>query len=193
MEGWSDLQTGRRRTVSYSHGRLMTEFATSVGDDGKLRVDIVFYVPRTWTTFFPDHTYKPETMAEYAQHYRNSVTAGIYKNLGHDQVDDRDTLHLQRHASFDTPIGTHTVTTDLWLDALTYLPVRQRSSSSGTPGGTRISETDYDWLPRTADNLLKLEFIAPDGFKHIKGTTSTSSSGSSSSLFSTTFVLHTSS
>jgi hypothetical protein len=162
----------------------MIENATTVGDDGTVRLETVVYSAHMWTTFTTGMKARSETLAEYAEHYRTGVTA-IYKNLGHDQLGGRDTLHLQRHASFDTPMGTRAFTNDLWVDALTYLPVRQRNSTSGTGG--QMSVTDYDWLPRTPENLLKLELVVPDGFKHTKGATNgTFSSGSTSLSFGTT-------
>ena len=51
---------------------------------------------------------------------------------------------------------------DLWVDASTYLPVLQETST----GGRVTNRTTYSWLPRTPENLAKLSLVVPPGFTH---------------------------
>jgi hypothetical protein len=148
--------------------------------NGKLQINTIFYPAKTWTTFSPGFPVGgSQTAAQVAQRYRDGVAQGLYKIVGHDQIDGHDTVQL-RHA-ISMPIGTttRTMTTDLWVDVLTYLPVRQRSSMSGMPS---TSEVAYDWLPRTAENLVNLVLVVPDGFKHQTQTPSSNCSSGGSWL-----------
>jgi hypothetical protein len=173
MQMWNDLLTGRHRSVTELGGKPFIETVSSTVD-GQVQLDLVSYVTKTWTTFTPGFPgSKGETAAAFAQRYRDGVAHGMYTIVGHDQIDGHDTVRL-RHTM---TMSTGTLTTDLWVDAFTYLPVRQRSSLSGMPS---TSEMSYEWLPRTAENLVNLVLVVPDGFKHVQGQTGSSSCSSSS-------------
>jgi len=134
-----------------------------MGSEGaELRSDTVIYDART-TSLPGVPAPKGETIAQLGQHYRDLAARGVYDDLGHAQLDGRDTIHLRRSLPLDSPFGKRTLVTDLWLDALSYLPVLQRSSTDGRPSAV---EQNYDWLPRTSANLAKLELVVPDGFRH---------------------------
>ncbi|GAA2388082.1 hypothetical protein [Dactylosporangium salmoneum] len=66
--------------------------------------------------------------------------------VGPEAVGGHETLHLSATDG----------STDLWVDGATYLPVRQ----------TGALTVDYEWLPRTPENLARFELAAPDGFTH---------------------------
>jgi hypothetical protein len=173
-ESWTDLTTGRRRSVTTREGRPFVQNVMGF-EGGGLRSDTVSYDARIWTTSLRAvPAPKGETVAQLGQRYRDVAARGVYDEVGHAQVDGRDTIHLRRSLRVDSSLGRRTLVTDLWLDALSYPPVRQRSSTHGTPSAV---EQNYDWLPRTQANLAKLELVVPDGFKHKRQ----SSAGCSSS------------
>lgn len=170
METWDDLLTRRQRSVSTMAGKPMFESVVSTVD-GNLQTDTVIYPAKTWITRTPGFSAgKGQTATQFAQNYRDEVAQGYYKIVGHDRIDGRDTVELRHTVS----MSMGTMTTDLWVDAFTYLPVRQRSSMSGMPS---VSEVVYDWLPRTAENLVNLALVVPDGFKHQTQTPPSSCSG----------------
>ena len=70
------------------------------------------------------------------------------EHFGHERVRGHDTIHLRASQS-----------DNLWVNANTYLPVRERSPAVG--------EIDTDWLPRTAANLARFKLAVPAGFTHL--------------------------
>jgi hypothetical protein len=52
-----------------------------------------------------------------------------------------------------------TAAADLWVDSTTFLPVRMIGQKS-----PRDFTVTYEWLPRTAQNLARLELTPPAGF-----------------------------
>ncbi len=188
IESWFDVSTGQHRSLTTLAGKPCTESVFSTAD-GKVQFDIVSYSSRTWTTFssgFPGP--RGETLAEYAQHYRDAVSRGFWTVVGNESLFGGTDVHLRRSSTMTVGNYSPTNTTDLWLDAFTYLPVRQQNKTTGVPGGPHTSEIAYDWLPRTPENLVNLVLVVPDGFKHTKGTVNSSSS-SSSGAFTATQVL----
>jgi hypothetical protein len=55
---------------------------------------------------------------------------------------------------------------ELWVDATTYLPLRE-TSDVDSPGMDTIDTSDYEYLPATPANLAKLTPTIPAGFKRV--------------------------
>jgi hypothetical protein len=176
-ESWTDVSTGQRRSISTKDGRPTIENVFS-SVDGKAHIDTVFYVTKTWITNIPGFPAGDgQTVTQYAQSYRDQVARGMYKIVGHDRIRGHETVQLERTLSMTMQPGLNTITTDLWVDTLTYLPVRQRSSMSAS---SSVQEIAYDWLPRTPENLVNLALVVPDGFRHqLQGPANCSTGGGS--------------
>ena len=54
----------------------------------------------------------------------------------------------------------------LWVDASTYLPLRE-TSDDGSTGFDTVGTSDYEYLPATPANLAKLTPPIPAGFKRV--------------------------
>ncbi|MEV6932081.1 hypothetical protein AB0M46_47390 [Dactylosporangium sp. NPDC051485] len=80
------------------------------------------------------------------QRIRVLLDANRLRLVGPETMGGHETLHLSATDG----------STDLWVDGATYLPVRQ----------TGAATFDYEWLPRTPENLARFELSAPDGFTH---------------------------
>jgi hypothetical protein len=146
---WGDLATGRSKAIDFLPcGRLNREEFRSAAGDKLLRYDVIDFRARTWTTFTPHHRGKVETLADATQAIRDAIASGQLRVIGHERVRGQDTIHLRASQS-----------DNLWVNANTYLPVRERSPAVG--------EIDTDWLPRTAANLARFELAVPAGFKHL--------------------------
>jgi hypothetical protein len=148
-EYWGDLATGRSKAIdSLPCGRLnRVEFRSAAG--GKmLRYDVIDFRARTWTTFTPNYRGKVETLADATRAIRDAIDSGRLRVIGHERVRGHDTIHLRASQS-----------DNLWVNANTYLPVRERSPAVG--------EIDTDWLPRTAANLARFKLAVPAGFTHL--------------------------
>lgn len=80
---------------------------------------------------------------------KDALATGTLTLVGEETLDGKATVHLKW-----VPVPQSTV--DFWVDADSYLPVRKISS------GPKATDTvDFEWLPRTAENLAKLEVSAP--------------------------------
>ena len=55
---------------------------------------------------------------------------------------------------------------NLWVDASTYLPLRE-TSDNGSTGFDTVGTSDYEYLPATPANLAKLTPPIPAGFKRV--------------------------
>jgi hypothetical protein len=143
-----DPVTGASRILSFDNqGRLTSE--TGQAWAGKtLRSQTVFFGTRSWlsttTTVSQAYTSGDEGATADSLDVRKGLADGSTTSLGHAVIDGHTTLHL-RHSP-----------RDLWVDPLTYLPIR-----------TQVGATtdDITWLPRTAANLLSTKIVVPQGFK----------------------------
>jgi hypothetical protein len=87
---------------------------------------------------------------------RADLARGALVLIGNEQVAGHATEHLRMTLNID---GTAAVAEDLWVDSATFLPVRL-IGQKGPKGFTVF----YEWLPRTAENLARLELTPPAGF-----------------------------
>jgi hypothetical protein len=163
-DGWSDAATGRRRydTIAPSGQRRTTALIST--SDPTVVID---YENHTWWSY-PARVVSPPTLkpggggdqaplsVESPEEIRKALDTGRLELLGTERIGDRETLHV-RLTGLPAPI-----TVELWVDATTYLPVREDVTKDGAGHGV----TDYTWLPRTPENLAAFDVAPPAGFAH---------------------------
>jgi hypothetical protein len=183
-EAWYDLTAHRYRIVVYGQNGAVVSGSLSTIADGKLTAQSVDYQKRTWRTI--TGTVPTSSAAAgspgYAEQIREQVSSGVYVLLGTDSINGKKVLHLRKPigppelsmravspsgVTMPAPARAHFPNElHMWVDPSTYLPVRSELTS---PSGVRL-EVDYDWLPRTPENLGKLELVVPPGFNHTSET-----------------------
>ena len=99
----------------------------------------------------PGSQYLPDTI-------RMQLADGLLIVIGHETLDGRDTIHLKQHLPAGIP--AEFVPSDIWVDASTYLPIREVEHNALTGTDTVIH---FEWLPDTSENLAKTVFKAPAG------------------------------
>ena len=97
----------------------------------------------------PGSQYLPDTI-------RMQLADGLLVVIGHETLDGRDTIHLKQHLPAGIP--AEFVPSDIWVDASTYLPIREVEHNALTGTDTVIH---FEWLPDTSENLAKTVFKAP--------------------------------
>ena len=80
-------------------------------------------------------------------------------------VNDRVAIDGRRAIEFSAP-GTATLRVLLWVDAQTFLPLRQVKLDSGATNNPETRKVyDYQFLPPTEGNLATLTLSVPSGYK----------------------------
>ncbi len=177
---WLDLATGKLRSVSYGLDGSI-EFESVAGTaGGALRIDMVIYPESVWTTTTSPDIGASSHRSDVAGSFRRMVADGVFTLVGRETIDGENVLDLRHQVTMPAgngpipaPVALRELTTDLWVDASTYLPVRQ-TTRNGT--GVVTQTSTYTFVPRTAANLANLNLVVPPGFTH--QTASTGSSGS---------------
>lgn len=186
LEYWTDRATERYRVDAYSTLIQPDQEATgsdnvitlparpdevptgplhrtqSTAGDGPLGdryYTTVDYERETWSTYHD--TSEPPTLEVPdvldADALKQAIDEGRIELIGPEPIGDKNTHHLRLFATF------RGYQIDLWVDSTSYLPVRQTSTVIG--GSAKpVLTSDYDWLPRTEENLAKLELTPPPGF-----------------------------
>jgi hypothetical protein len=99
----------------------------------------------------------------FAARLRRELATGVYFSLGTEQLAGRTVLRLVRPPWAYPPGGPTRVaavmppgTPGFLLDAKTYLPVRRLVMTPPRLGGRSLT-WDYEWLPRTPENVRHLK------------------------------------
>lgn len=91
---------------------------------------------------------------------RHQLANGQFKIIRRGVVDGRKAIELGLTGLFSSRAGLHATAALLWVDAASYLPLREvLRFSSG-----RVYVSDYRFLPPTAANLAKLRPVIPPGY-----------------------------
>ena len=127
-----------------------------LGDRHYLSVD---YDRKTWSRFHDTEQPPPLEVPDIldADALKKAIDEGRMELIGTEPIDGKDTHHLRLFAT----IRGYQI--DLWVDSTTYLPVRETSTVIDS-GDAPVMTSDYDWLPRTEENLAKLELTVPPDF-----------------------------
>jgi hypothetical protein len=148
-----------------------------VGSGGVTRrITTVDYSTRTWTAR-PTRQDAIVSLADDPALLRREVALGLWRLAGHVTIDGRPVLELVWKASPATgawPVGSPDRSGELrrtlWVDAHTYLPIRQRIQLGGGSSGPFSGITaDYRLLPPTPANLATLQPVIPKGFTRTHG------------------------
>jgi hypothetical protein len=162
------------RHVRYNRaGKQVYQHAVTMERLDTVRYDIVDYRTRTWTTFrrhltahgkppSPSGVYGPLGMAES---FARQLRFHALEQVATETVDRQRALHVRQAATFagttSGKINRSGQTTDLWLDASTFLLLRV-ADPRATP-----HVQDYAYLPRTPDTVAQTRVIVPRGFRHV--------------------------
>jgi hypothetical protein len=103
---------------------------------------------------------------------RAEIANGQFKVAGRTELHGQPAVELDINVPPNNEAPPHVTAARLWVDATTYLPMRQYLRMSN--GQQNV--TDYTYLPPTPGNLAKLRPEIPAGYTHV--------SGSSADLFS---------
>jgi hypothetical protein len=148
-----------------------------VGSGGVTRrITTVDYSTRTWTS----RTTRQDAIVSLADDpalLRREVARGLWRVAGHVTIAGRPALELAWKASRTTtawPMGSPDRSGELrrtlWVDAHTYLPIRQRIQlGSGLSGPFSGITADYRLLAPTPANLARLQPVVPKGFTRTHG------------------------
>jgi hypothetical protein len=178
-ETWTDSLTGDMREVSLNRNRRATNEVVTIRQGTLERTEWVVYEGRIWSTtedrlpFLDNGGNEPAAISKVE---REGIANGRSVVVGPAVVDGQETLHLRETVHFpplspQAPGVPTMFRIDKWDDPLTYLPIRERITQTGS-----WSVTDETWLPRTPGNLAKLELVVPRGFKHMADQNGASSS-----------------
>lgn len=138
--------------------RLSQSFSGPLGDQVMVQVN---YYDRMWhqERYTQDAPSAVDPDITDADAVRKAIADGTLELLGEEKVDGFDTLHLRLYGPEKSSY------LDMWVDAKSYLPVKEISDKSPADPDSLTLNTTYRWLPRTEENLARLELTPPPGFK----------------------------
>jgi hypothetical protein len=158
-EGWRDMRTGQRRDL-----RLAPDGSTTSANSERLLPSL----DREQVQIsFPDQTYRVTTLGPPCEpnfvigiirdppKISNALQDGSMELVGPETLDGTRAEHIRL---VRPPAGYEGLLLDLWVDSSTFLPVRL------TIGGSNPTQADYEWLPRTPENLALTTLEVPAGF-----------------------------
>lgn len=91
---------------------------------------------------------------------RAEIANGQFKVVGSTELHGQRAVELSINVPPNSEASPHVTTARLWVDATTYLPMRQFLRMSNG----QQSVTDYTFLPPTPENLAKLRPVIPAGY-----------------------------
>ena len=96
---------------------------------------------------------------------RAEIANGQFTVAGRTELDGRQAIELKISVPSDHEAPPHVTAASMWVDATTYLPMREYQRMSD--GQQNI--TDYTFLPATPENLARLRPVIPAGYTHVSG------------------------
>jgi hypothetical protein len=171
---WNYATSGREVTLTQvlgAGGSPVLGYLMTATPDTTVTITIN-YGHRTWSTttypwgyVTPPNTPGPlpQTTAQAAAALRAAVTAGSMTEAGPAVVDGQRAIQLVQGSAKTGEI-------DMWVDPVTYLPIRTIETAPGeSPASDRAIRDDYKWLPETAANLSLLTPAGaiPAGFTQV--------------------------
>jgi hypothetical protein len=169
IELWADPTTKRERQdnkIFYGDVRSYTRAL-----DGSTAVELNHDKKKWWT--YPVTSLAPAN-TDQVQHLPPSLNPGDLKRavdsgkvtlVGKERLNGRQTVHLQWLGGPDSALDaakTAEESMQIWVDAESYLPVRVINKLF-----TGTTTSDYEWLPRTRDNLAKVTVSPPADYRKL--------------------------
>jgi hypothetical protein len=96
---------------------------------------------------------------------RAEIANGQFKVVRQTELHGQQAIELQINVPPNNEAPPHVTAARLWVDATTYLPMREYLRMSN--GQQNV--TDYTFLPPTPENLAKLRPEIPAGYTHVSG------------------------
>jgi hypothetical protein len=96
---------------------------------------------------------------------RAEIANGQFTVVGRTELHGQQAIELKINVPPSDQAPPHTVAARLWVDAATYLPMREDTRRS--TGQQSVS--DFVFLPPTPANLAKLRPVIPAGYTHVSG------------------------
>lgn len=161
QDTWSDV-SGMRMVSSDGPVGAPTRTSQESVDGDRLVFLTVDYARHVW---WRDSVSAPEKVAPGVilgvpygdpNSIRTDLAGGSLVVVGTEQVAGHATEHLRLTVNAG---GKAVVAEDLWVDSTTFMPVRL----VGQKGPFHFT-VSYEWLPRTPQNLARLELTPPAGF-----------------------------
>jgi hypothetical protein len=91
---------------------------------------------------------------------RAEIANGQFTVIGQTELHGRQAIELKINVPPNNEAPPHTTAERLWVNATTYLPMREYTRMSNG----QQSVTDYAFLPPTPENLAKLRPVIPAGY-----------------------------
>ena len=133
---------------------------------------IVDYTDRTWQrmTYPPGPPGKgsPVPWVPSVATIRAEVASGDWSVVGHGNVGGHQAIELRWKKGVGPLYGPDSGTWELWVDAATYLPLKEILNETGAR--PQSSVTTYQFLLPTAANLATFKVVIPPGFTEQRAT-----------------------
>ncbi|MFI5928632.1 hypothetical protein ACIA3K_22055 [Micromonospora sp. NPDC051543] len=169
IELWADRATSRERQDNKIYYGDVRSYTLAL--DGSTAVELNHDKKKWWT--YQIASLKPVDSGQI-QHLppalnpkdlKRAVDSGKVTLVGKERLDGRQTVHLQWLGGPDSAMDaakTAEESMQIWVDAKSYQPVRVVNKLfSGT------TTSDYEWLPRTKENLAKVTVWPPADYRKL--------------------------
>jgi len=160
-ETWSDPTGARLASSTGPAGAPTARYQESVVGDQLVFLNVDYARQVWWRDTIPVREKQPAGAVLGVPYgdpdsIRADLAGGSLLLVGSEQVAGHATEHLRLTVNAG---GKVVVAEDLWVDSTTFMPVRLIGQK-----GSRHFTVSYEWLPRTAENLARLELTPPAGF-----------------------------
>ncbi|MFK3981348.1 hypothetical protein ACI2K4_13340 [Micromonospora sp. NPDC050397] len=169
IEYWGDPKSDRTRQDMVLFFGDKNDYTTTVNGSAGAQFD---HLKKKWWTFEVSKlTAVDSTNIQSLPPQLNptelkaALDNGKLKLIGKESVDGKATVHLQWLGGPESAMDkakAREESMEIWVDSESYLPVRVISKVF-----TGITTSNYEWLPRNADNLAKLDVTAPADYKKL--------------------------
>jgi hypothetical protein len=130
-------------------------------DQGGLQLSgTVIWVDRRSHVWGQDHSKFILGFTLDAAGIRAEIGNGQFTVIGQTELHGRQAIELKINVPPNNEAPPHTTAERLWVNATTYLPMREYTRMSNG----QQSVTDYAFLPPTPENLAKLRPVIPAGY-----------------------------
>jgi hypothetical protein len=130
-------------------------------DQGGLQLSgTVIWVDRRSHVWGQDHSKFILGFTLDAAGIRAEIANGQFTVIGQTELHGRQAIELKINVPPNNEAPPHTTAERLWVNATTYLPMREYTRMSNG----QQSVTDYAFLPPTPENLAKLRPVIPAGY-----------------------------